>query len=156
MPQEKCKHNRQPYECVDCGGKGTCEHGKRTRWCSKCTGSHTMYTCSRIRAKKKGLLFTLTKEWLENLFETTKICPIFGTPLILGGGRNNPHSPSLDRIDARLGYTINNVWIISYRANRIKNNATVEELRRIADAVDKETKIRRERRRRNTSTRDSA
>ena len=37
-------------------------------------------------------------------------------------------SPSLDRINPNLGYIKGNVWVISYRANMIKNNATLEEL----------------------------
>jgi hypothetical protein len=42
---------------------------------------------------------------------------------------------SIDRIDPSKGYTPDNVWLISQRANRIKNDATPEELKLIAEAV---------------------
>lgn len=41
-------------------------------------------------------------------------------------------SMSIDRIDPALGYTPENTWLISQRANRIKNNATIEEFEMIA------------------------
>lgn len=37
-------------------------------------------------------------------------------------------APSLDRKIQELGYTKDNTWVISYRANLLKNNATLEEL----------------------------
>ncbi len=43
-----------------------------------------------------------------------------------------PNSPSFDRIIPTRGYTKGNVIIISNRANRIKSDATVEELERVA------------------------
>jgi hypothetical protein len=48
-------------------------------------------------------------------------------------------SPSLDKINPELGYVPGNVAIISYRANRIKNNGTAEEHRLIADWMDAQT-----------------
>jgi hypothetical protein len=36
--------------------------------------------------------------------------------------------PSLDRIRPERGYTKGNIWVISNRANTLKNNATLEEL----------------------------
>jgi hypothetical protein len=42
------------------------------------------------------------------------------------GFREN--SPSIDRIDSIEGYTVDNIQIISWKANRIKAYATVEEL----------------------------
>lgn len=38
-------------------------------------------------------------------------------------------SPSLDRIDNRMGYVPGNVWVISWKANRMKSDASMEELR---------------------------
>ena len=42
-------------------------------------------------------------------------------------------SASIDRIHNHLGYIPGNVHWVSYRANRIKADATVEELQKIAD-----------------------
>lgn len=44
-------------------------------------------------------------------------------------------SPTLDRIVPDKGYVRENVWVISGRANRIKNDATIEELELIAEAL---------------------
>lgn len=46
-----------------------------------------------------------------------------------GGG---DHSPSLDRIRGDLGYVPGNIIVISNRANRIKSDASIRELRDIA------------------------
>jgi hypothetical protein len=45
-------------------------------------------------------------------------------------------SPSIDRIDNNGGYTVDNIAVISWRANRLKNNATSDELRQIAEWMD--------------------
>lgn len=50
--------------------------------------------------------------------------------------RKEDNSYSLDRIDPNKGYIKGNIWVISLRANRIKNDATVSELRMIADAIE--------------------
>jgi len=41
--------------------------------------------------------------------------------------------PSVDRIDPTKGYIKGNVEVISWRANHLKNNATVEELEAIVN-----------------------
>jgi hypothetical protein len=55
-------------------------------------------------------------------------CKILGIPLFKGVGKPTANSPSLDRIDPKLGYVKNNIQIISFKANTIKSNATREEL----------------------------
>jgi len=66
-----------------------------------------------------------------------KVCPILNDELKWGkkgtngnnkGGTADPFSPSLDRIDSKLGYIPGNVMIISTRANSMKSNATPEQL----------------------------
>lgn len=65
-----------------------------------------------------------------------EICPVLGIELIAGGGAGSDNTPSLDRIIPEKGYVKGNVRIISMRANRIKDNGTAEEHRRIADYID--------------------
>jgi len=60
-------------------------------------------------------------------------CPVLGIPLKLGAG---DCSPSLDRIIPDLGYVPGNVVVMSHRANTIKNNATLDELRTIAEWLE--------------------
>ena len=65
------------------------------------------------------------------------ICPMLGIKLFTGNGVLGDNSPTLDRIDSTLGYTKDNIQVISYRANRIKNDATVEELEKIVEYMKK-------------------
>jgi len=88
---------------------------------------------SRERAKKLGIEHSIT---LEDIHIPDK-CPIFG--LHLESSKHHDCSPSLDRIDSSKGYTPGNVWVISNRANRIKNDATPDELIRLARAVAEKT-----------------
>lgn len=84
-----------------------------------------MFNNARIRARAKGLPFSITKEDIV----VPAVCPVLGVPLTLPVG-NSPGdtSPSLDRIIPALGYVPGNVRVISYRANRIRNDATIAEL----------------------------
>ena len=62
-------------------------------------------------------------------------CPVLGIKLEPGSHSHQDCSPSVDRIDSTKGYTKDNVWIISARANRIKNNATLEEIGMLYEAL---------------------
>lgn len=82
----------------------------------------------KTRAKLKGLAFDLTAEDIH----IPKRCPILGIRLEVSSGTATDNSPELDRIDNRKGYVRGNVHVISRRANRIKNDATLAELEKIA------------------------
>ena len=79
---------------------------------------------ARQRAFKKGLAFDIE---LSDLV-LPAMCPLLGIPLLKGAGKICAGSPSLDRINPALGYVKGNVWVISFKANAIKQNATVQEL----------------------------
>lgn len=79
---------------------------------------------AKERARKKGLICTIS---CSDIVIPT-ICPILKIPLMVADKVLNDNSPTLDRINNELGYTPDNIQIISYRANRIKNNATFAEL----------------------------
>lgn len=64
------------------------------------------------------------------------ICPILGIELDYFAENTQENSPSFDRVNNSIGYTKGNVQIVSWRANRIKNNGTAEEHRKIADYLD--------------------
>lgn len=55
---------------------------------------------------------------------------------LIYNGVKQDNSYSLDRIDSSKGYVKGNIWVISLRANRIKNDSTPQELRLIADKVE--------------------
>lgn len=63
------------------------------------------------------------------------VCPVLGIKLDYEGGKGirGEDSPSIDRIDSKRGYTANNVIIICWRANRLKNDGTPEEHLKIAE-----------------------
>lgn len=93
---------------------------------------------ARQRAKDKNLAFNIDHNYIRSI--TPSHCPIFNTKLEWSvqrgnGHRSLPNSPSLDRIDPSKGYVKGNVWIISNRANAIKNDASHEELKLVAEAV---------------------
>jgi hypothetical protein len=83
-----------------------------------------MLTGARTRAKALGLEFNLE----ESDITIPETCPVLGMPLVFGRLTRNDNSPSLDRIDNTKGYVKGNVVVISMRANRLKNNGTLEEL----------------------------
>lgn len=93
---------------------------------------------ARRRTKDKNVPFDIDADYLRSIIPSH--CPIFGTPLEWSTHRGLgccalPNSPSLDRIDPAKGYVKGNVWIISHRANTIKNDATHEELKLVTEAV---------------------
>ena len=87
------------------------------------------------KSKCTNLPFDLT--WAD--LEWPTLCPVLGMPIdyLLDGGGRNEMSCSFDRLDSTLGYVKGNVRVISWRANRIKNDGTAEEHRRIAAYIDK-------------------
>lgn len=42
-------HSRMKYNCIDCGGKGICEHGKQTSHCSQGCGGSSWCAHGRIK-----------------------------------------------------------------------------------------------------------
>jgi hypothetical protein len=63
-------------------------------------------------------------------------CPVLGIELDYFANGREENSPSFDRIDPKKGYIKGNVAIISWRANRIKNDGTAEEHQLIADFIN--------------------
>ena len=80
------------------------------------------------KAKMSGLEFNLTEADLI----IPEVCPVLGIKLEIAlAEANKDTSPSIDRLDPTRGYTKDNVAIISMKANRIKNDATLEELEKV-------------------------
>lgn len=87
---------------------------------------------AKNRALQKNLAFDLKEENLK----IPAICPIFGTPFTYGGkGQQKYQNVSLDRVNPKKGYTMDNVRVISWKANTVKNNGTVEEHQKIIDYI---------------------
>lgn len=86
-----------------------------------------LLNCARKRAKNKGIEFDIT---VDDIIIPLN-CPVLGVPLNINSKGFSPDSPSLDRINSNLGYVKGNVAVISLRANKIKADATFEELSKI-------------------------
>lgn len=91
----------------------------------------TIYNRIKASAAKRNIPFDLTIPQLNELsFPLT--CPILNIQLKYNRGKAQDDSYSIDRIDSTLGYTIDNIIVISLKANKLKSNATKEELEQIA------------------------
>lgn len=85
---------------------------------------------AKKRAKKMGIPFNIKPSDVN----IPDLCPVFGTPMVYsrGSGRTD-NSPSLDRVINSNGYVKGNVIVVSWLANRIKNDASPEQIRAVAD-----------------------
>lgn len=90
--------------------------------------TQTMLARARKRVAKSGLDLTIKPHDII----IGKLCPVLGTPMVQTfTGSPTPSSPSLDRIDSSKGYVPGNVAVISYRANTLKSDGTLEEFEAI-------------------------
>lgn len=83
---------------------------------------------SRRRAKLSNREHTITLENVLSLWPVDGLCPVFGFKLEFNNKGFRETSPSIDRINSSKGYTLDNIQVISWKANRLKAYATVEEL----------------------------
>jgi hypothetical protein len=106
--------------------KSSWHHRSKTRldWYEKNPEKCMLYR-NRFASKVKGIPFSLE----EPDIIIPEFCPILGLKLEKGKDNSCDNSPSLDKIVPELGYIKGNVRVISQRANLLKSNATIEELR---------------------------
>ncbi len=90
---------------------------------------------AKTRAKQKGLAFDLTLEYLISIIPEDHKCPVFGTDFDFTG-EDEDRIPSLDRIDNDKGYVQGNVWLISWRANNVKKDSSLNELKMLVEAIE--------------------
>jgi hypothetical protein len=113
--------------CIVCSSN----YNKTKRnWMSKTilTRQKQIISGARSRAKTKGIEFTITVQDLE----WPEICPVLGIKLnYFAKMTERPFAPSLDRLDPKQGYIKGNVFVISNRANTIKNDASIEDLKNV-------------------------
>jgi len=103
------------------------KHGLASR--HKKTREYKIWCAVSTRAKERGLEFTIKPSDIV----IPDVCPALGIPLISSGGHGfKDNLPSVDRLDSSKGYTPENIAIISWKANRLKSDHTVETLEKIA------------------------
>ncbi len=79
-------------------------------------------------ARRNGTEFTITRADVK----VPEKCPVLGIPLFFTNGTRTDNTPSLDRLDNGKGYIPGNVAVISWRANQIKRDATLTEIKALA------------------------
>jgi hypothetical protein len=89
------------------------------------TPMHHMYTQAKYRAKKFHLPFSI------RITDITipETCPLLGIALKVNRGHMRGNSPTLDRIISDRGYVPGNIWVVSNKANVMKNSASLAELK---------------------------
>lgn len=87
-----------------------------------------LLNASKQRAALKNREHTITLADIQQKYPVDGKCPIFGITLQFNSVGFRDNSPSIDRIDSTKGYTHDNIQIISWKANSIKRNASLEEL----------------------------
>ena len=87
-----------------------------------------LLNASKQRASKYNREHTITLDDIKNKYPVDGKCPVFGIELQFNSTGFRDNSPSIDRIDSLKGYTVDNIQIISWKANSIKRNASLEEL----------------------------
>ena len=97
------------------------------------TKEYEIWLAAKNRSRRKKLPFNLTPEDIK----IPDLCPALGTKLEANTWTDDskgaqPNSPTLDRVIPEKGYVKGNVAIISHKANLIKNNGTLDELKAVA------------------------
>jgi hypothetical protein len=87
-----------------------------------------LLTQIKSRCKRDGVPFDL----VESDVVMPDRCPLLGIEF----SKDDRWSlASLDRIVPSLGYVKGNVWVVSFRANAIKSNATCDELEKVSRSL---------------------
>jgi len=127
------------------------EHGKFRNICRECVNLHNkqMYEyrfdtlegvlylrCkkARGRARKKGMEFNLTPEFLLELWNLQD-GKCFYSGIDMTYNRNDLYTVSVDRVDSNKGYTQDNVVLACWGVNSMKNSYTREEFIALCQAV---------------------
>ena len=92
-----------------------------------------MLSNSKIRAKAKKLPHNITSDDIREVWPKDNICPVLKKPFEMGfkSGKTKSMAPSLDKIIPSIGYTKGNIVVISDIVNRLKSDASLEDLKKI-------------------------
>jgi len=94
---------------------------------------YKMFHNAQHRAKRKGIPFSIT---IDDII-IPETCPLLGIPLVSTNDKRDPKNPSLDQKVAGKGYTPDNIWVVSSRANWIKCDASLQELKTLVENLEK-------------------
>jgi len=110
------------------------------RWNANVSLEQKMIWSAKRRARNKGLEFSITAKDIS----IPEFCPLLNIPLYKSKtGKPTNNSPTLDRKDNTLGYTKDNVWVISHKANSVKNSLAISELELLISSLREATSEQR-------------
>ena len=98
------------------------------------------FLCERKKSDslRLNVNFDLTEQYLREIWND--YCPVLNIKLLSLDtklSRSKPHdSAQLDRIVPSKGYVKGNVRFISFRANRLKDNGTLDEFKKIVKYLE--------------------
>jgi len=107
-----------------------CNSSYISKW-KEANPRETMLKQAQSGARQRGLEFSLS---VADIVIPTH-CPIFGFEMKPGGKRST--SPSIDRIDNSKGYIPGNIVVVSVKANHVKSDCTIAELKRMVEFYEK-------------------
>ena len=110
----------------ECGGEKTCDRSGlttgRTTSCG-CVRRETTITFNKTKKKPEGTLKRDDRRY--NMFHNVST-----------NDKRSPNNPSLDQINPGKGYTLDNIQVISSRANWLKADATLQELKTLVENLE--------------------
>lgn len=122
-----CKDRR----CKECKRKQYEKRLIQNRWKSDVHDVlRSRFYGARDRARRKNLEFDITLDYLMYLWNKQQgKCALSGIKMttVLYDGRI-PTNVSLDRIDTKKGYTMDNVQLVCMAVNQMKNDLSINEL----------------------------
>jgi len=99
-----------------------------------------MVHAAKKRARKQHVACTITVDDIIELIGEG-VCPIRGVRYDLSLSVVGDDSATLEKFYPNLGYVAGNCFVISGLANKIKTSATTEQVRRVADWMERQERI---------------
>lgn len=145
--RQKSKSSGYFGECKSCAKERNNKWHEKNRGYATAKNTHicrrlrkyrpekNLYNAAKQNAPKRCLEFSISVDDIK----IPEFCPVLGIKLESGSGKGKSNikemdkRPSLDRIDNSVGYVPKNIIVVSYRANRLKNDSNPDELQMIAD-----------------------
>lgn len=133
--------HKQEYRIIhNKGARCSCNYIKKAKgeksklWRGVGDLSGSYLSTVRVHARQRKLEFAITIQQIWDIFiAQDKKCALTGVPLYFTTKNDDKvivehQTASLDRIDSKKGYTIDNVWWIHKDVNRVKNAYDIGDL----------------------------